>query len=152
MDNNIKDNGKTTQDTGNQNTAPRDWREMRWQEREARREIRHRWPFHGFFTGMILVLLGVLFLLNQTGTITGDTWWQAFLIGLGVICIANGVTRNFYPGYRWGSFSKIVCGIVLVTIGVIFLLGISQWWPIVLIVAGVAFLLRFFWRQVNVLQ
>ena len=151
MDNNVQGNNTTSQNTGNQDTAPRDWREMRRQEREERREFRHRWPFHGFFTGTILVLLGVLFLLNQTGTISGDTWWQALLIGLGVIFIADGVARNFYPGYRWGSFSKVVCGIVLISIGVIFLIGFSSWWPIVLIVAGGAFLLRFFWRRVNVL-
>ncbi len=146
MENNVQGNN-----TASQNTAPRDWREIRRQEREERREARHSWPFHGFFTGMILVLLGVLFLLNQTGTLNGDTWWQAFLIGLGVIFIANGVARNFYPGYRWGSFGKIVGGIVMISVGVIFLLGFSEWWPIVLIVAGAAFLLRFFWRRVNVL-
>ena len=151
MENNVQGNNTGTQNTGSQNTAPRDWREMRRQDREERREMRHRWPFHGFFTGMVLVLLGVLFLLNETGAINGDTWWQALLIGLGVISIANGIARYFYPGYHWGSFGKIVCGIVLISVGIIFLLGVSSWWPIVLIVAGAAFLLRFFWRQVNVL-
>jgi hypothetical protein len=125
----------------------RDWREMRREWREGRREARRRFPFRGLFAGLTLVLLGVLFLLNQEGTITGDTWWQVLLIGLGVISIIDGMAHYHYPGYRWGSYGKFVCGGVLILIGVLFLVGFSQWWPLALIMAGVALLLRFFWRR-----
>lgn len=136
MENNVQGN----------ETTPRDWREERRKWREEMREYRHRFPYHGLFWGLTLVLLGVLFLLNQTGTIVGDAWWQSLLIGLGIIWIINGIVHYRSPGYRWGSWGKFVTGIVLILIGALFMVGMSEWWPVVLIVAGAAFLLRFFWR------
>jgi hypothetical protein len=157
MDNNTQGNSTTSQNT-NQDTTPRDWREERWKWREdgrrirhEMREARHRWPFHGIFCGLTLVLLGVIFLLSQTGVLSGETWWQWMLIGFGGISIIDGIARYFSNGYRWGIFGKIVGGIVLILIGTFFLVGISEWWPIILIVAGVLFISRVFWRRVNVL-
>jgi len=158
MVNTNQGNTASTPNPGEQNSAPRDW----WSEREKWREERHkwrmemrtdrhRWPFHGVAFGLTLVLLGVLFLLNQTGAISGDTWWQGLLIGLGGISIVDGVARYFSHTFRWGIFSKITGGIVMILIGALLMAGLSEWWPIVLIVAGVAFMSRFFWRRTNVL-
>jgi hypothetical protein len=158
MENSAQANNTSNQNTGSKDTAPRDWWEEREKWREDRhkwrmemREQRHRWPFHSVFCGLTLVLLGVLFLLNQTGTLTGDTWWQSLLIGLGAISIINGLVRYFTPGYKWGIYGKIIGGIVLILIGTFFMAGISEWWPVILIVAGVAVMSRFFWRRASVL-
>jgi len=124
----------------------RDWREECCEIRKEWRTSRHHFPFHGLFLGLTLILLGTLFLLNQAGWIVGDTWWQSLLIGLGVISIINGFVHYLNPAYRRGSYGKFVFGAILILIGGIFLLGFSEWWPVVLIVAGVAMLLRFFWR------
>lgn len=129
---------------------PHDWREARWAWRRERHEHRHGFPFHGLFVGLALVLLGILFLLNQTGAISGDTWWQSFLIGLGVISIINGAIWFNHPVFRWGSYGKFVGGIILILIGALFMAGFSQWWPVALIVAGVLFLGRFVWRRQSV--
>ena len=158
MENNTQGNTASSPKTGEQNSAPRDWwderrkwREERWKWREDMRDARHRWPFRGLFCGLTLVLLGVLFLLNQTGAITGDTWWQSLLIGLGGISIVDGLVRYFTPGFKWGIYGKFIGGIVMILIGIFFMAGISEWWPIILIVAGVAFMSRFFWRRASVL-
>jgi hypothetical protein len=127
-------------------TASRDWRDERQTWRRERREARRRFHPHGLFWGLALVLLGVLFLMDHAGWISGDTWWQALLIGLGVIWIANGLAHYHSWGFRWPVYSSITFGIVLILFGTLFLLGFSQWWPLVLIVAGIAFLFRFFWR------
>jgi hypothetical protein len=157
MENN-QGNASTSQNTGNQDTAPRDWwderrkwREERHKWREDMRDARHRWPFRGLFCGLTLVLFGVLFLLNQTGTLVGDAWWQTMLIGLGSISIINGLVRYFAPGYKWGIYGKIVGGIVMILIGAFFMAGLNEWWPIIIIVAGVAFMFRPFWRRANML-
>jgi cation transport ATPase len=150
MENNRQENTAGENKQQNQDSAHHDWREERWRMRQEMREQRHRWPFHGFFMGMTLVLLGVLFLLNQTGHLTGDAWWQSLLIGLGAISILNGIMHYRHPAYRWASWGKFVCGTILILIGALLLAGVSQWWPVVLIMAGGAFLLRFFWRWQSV--
>ena len=154
MENNQTNNSQDT----NKDTAPRDWweerekwREERWKWRQDRRKARHHWPLHGLFCGLTLILLGVLFLLNQTGAITGDTWWQSFLIGLGGIFIVDGIARYFYPGFPWGVFGKIITGVILVLVGTFLMIGMSEWWPVILIVAGALVMSRFFWRRLHVL-
>jgi hypothetical protein len=140
-------NTSNAQNPGAQEANHGDWREKRREWRRERSEARHGFPFHSLFLGLTLVLLGTLFLLNQAGWVKGDTWWQSLLIGLGVISIVNGLAHYQNPAYRWGSYGKFVAGIVLILIGVLFLVGFSQWWPTALVVAGVALLLRFFWRR-----
>jgi hypothetical protein len=146
MQNNTWENTNRAQNPEGKIPTYREWREQRREWRNERRETRHGFPFHGLFPGMVLVLLGVLFLLSQSGLVTGNAWWQSLLIGLGVISIINGLVYYHNPAYRWGSYGKFIVGIVLVVIGSMFLLGSSQWWPIVLIIVGIAFLLRFLWR------
>ena len=63
VNNNESGNASTTQNPD----VHQDWREVRREWRRERREARHRYPFHGLFLGLILVLLGTLFLFNQVG-------------------------------------------------------------------------------------
>jgi len=150
MENNVQGN-QATQNPDSKSFSCRDWREARRAWRNEKREQRYLFPFHGLFVGLSLVLAGVLFLLNQTGTLTGDTWWQALLIGLGGIWIINGMLRYRYPAFQWGAHGKIITGIILILVGALLMAGVSEWWPTVLIVAGVLFLLRFIWPRQNVL-
>jgi hypothetical protein len=147
MQNKATGNASTSQNPDVQGQTSRDWREERREWRRERREARYSSPFHGLFLGLTLILLGALFLLNQLGHLTGDTWWQSLLIGLGVISIINGLVHYQNPAYRWGSYGKFVGGIVLILIGALLILGFSQWWPLVLVVAGVALLLQFSWHR-----
>lgn len=147
MQSNTTENTSKAQQPEGKIPTYREWREQRREWRKERREARHGFPFHGLFLGLVLVLLGVLFLLSQAGWVTGDAWWQSLLIGLGVISILNGMAYYHNPAYRWGSYGKFIVGIVMIIIGTLFILGSSQWWPVALIVAGIAFLIRFFWRR-----
>jgi uncharacterized membrane protein HdeD (DUF308 family) len=150
MENNVQGNETKSQNPAGQGSTRCDWREERRAWRREMKEHRHQFPFRGLFWGLVLVLLGTLFLLNQTGAITGDAWWQSLLVGLGAIMIINGITHYYSPGYRWGSYGKFLAGIVLIIVGALFLIGVSEWWSVVLIVAGIAFLLRFIWRRQDV--
>lgn len=147
MENNTQGNRTATPNPQGHGATCRDWHEERRAWRQERREARYRYPFHGLFLGLTLVLLGVLFGMNQAGWLTGGAWWQSLLIGLGVISIINGVVHYRHPDYRWGSYGKFIAGIILILIGTLFLVGFSQWWPVVLVVAGVAVLLRFAFRR-----
>jgi hypothetical protein len=143
----VNNNSENTAQTGPGAGAPayKDWREQRWEWRRQRREARHNYPFHGIFPGLLLILLGGLFLSVQQGWISGSVWWQYLLIGMGVISIVDGIFQYRAPAYRYWGRSKFVWGTALIIIGALFLLGFSQWWPVVLIGAGIAILLRFMW-------
>lgn len=147
MQNNTTGNPSTAQNHGAERPAYRDWREERREWRRERREARYRFPFRGLFAGLTLILLGALFLLQQAGWVSDGSWWQYLLIGLGFIFIINGMAHYLIPDYRWGSYGRFIAGIVLILVGALFMLGFSQWWPLVLIVAGVALLLGFSWRR-----
>jgi hypothetical protein len=72
---------------------------------------------------------GVLLLLNQTGSLTGDTWWQTLFLGMGVIFVISGLVYYKNPAYRYGSYGKFITGTVLILVGTLFVLGLTQWCP-----------------------
>ena len=102
-DNNSENKSQTGANPGGGGSTYQDWREQHWEWRRKRREARHNFPFHGLFGGLVLILLGGLFLANQKGWISGNAWWQYLLIGLGVISIINGLVHYRAPAYQhWG--------------------------------------------------
>ncbi len=138
-------------DTGNNANPPghdyQDWREQRREWRDRRREERHRDPFRGLFWGLLLIMLGIIFFVWQQGWASGDNWWHYLLIGLGVIFLINGLVHFRSPGYRHFSYGQFIPGVVLLLVGLAFLVGFDQWWPIVLIGVGVVILLNFAFRR-----
>jgi hypothetical protein len=89
--------------------------------------------------GLILILLGVLFLLAQMGRISWMDWWAYFLVGLGGIFILEGILRSFTETHhRAGRF---IAGLILIIIGGAHLIGFVEWWPLILIAVGVVVLI-----------
>jgi len=144
-DNNSENKSQPGSNPGTDGCTCHDWREERWEWRKKRMEVRRNRPFHGLFGGLTLILVGGLFLANQQGWISGGTWWQWLLIGLGVISIVNGLVRFNTPECGHRGRGKFIWGGILIALGVMFLLGVSQWWPLILIGAGIAVLLGFIW-------
>jgi cobalamin synthase len=134
------ENTNDTHTTPNPPPDNRDWRE---QHRERRLED----PLRGLFWGLLLVMLGLLFLANQQNWIADDTWWQYLLIGLGVVFLIDGLAHYWNPTYRGYGYSRFIPGIILLFVGLAFIFSFDQWWPIILIAVGVALLLSFFFRR-----
>jgi hypothetical protein len=135
------------QGSGQSRDQERDLREQRREWRERRHEERHRDPLRGLFWGLLLVLIGLIFLANQQGWISEDRWWQFLLIGLGAIFIINGLAHYWNPAYRHFSFGQFIPGIVLLLVGIAFIFNFSEWWPLILIGVGVVILLTFVFRR-----
>ena len=144
-DNNPENKTQTGTNCGGTGPTYQDWREQRREWRQKMREARHSRPFHGLFPGLVLVLLGGLFLAGQQNWISGDAWWQWLLIGLGAISIISGLVQYHAPEYHHSRRHKFVWGVVLIALGTVFLLGFSHWWPAVLIGAGIAVILGGLW-------
>lgn len=119
---------------------PRSWREMRREERWQRREA--RWGTGGgWMFGAILILLGVLFLLRNMGYELPSHWWALFLL--------IPAAASFYAA--WATYQRegvatapvrggIIGGAILVLLTLAFLIDFEwgRYWPVVLILLGVA--------------
>jgi hypothetical protein len=121
-----------------------DWRQLRRQEKRARRDERHEmnWGAGGSWVwGLILVALGVLFLLRNFGVPIPENWWAVFLIlpGLGVLWAAWRMYQH--EGRVTGSATgTAIVGAILIVFGVSFLAGFD-WgvlWPVILIALGIS--------------
>ncbi len=101
----------------------------------------------GVFVGLILILLGVLFFLDNQGVVPSGRWWQFFLTGLGGIFLIEALVRWLQKDPAEAIKGRVIAGVVLAGIGVAFIIGASNWWPLILIVVGVVVILGGLWRR-----
>lgn len=95
-------------------------------------------PFSGIFVGLILIWIGVLWFLRAEKILVSGEWWQWFLIGLGGIFILDRLIRYASPVHRRPMFGRILLGLILIAIGVSFIFGVGTWWPLIVVVVGIA--------------
>jgi hypothetical protein len=96
----------------------------------------------GLLPGLILVVLGILFMLSHYGYLEGE-WWQYFIVGLGVIFIIESWVQHRFITSTRVRVGRIVAGILLIVGGLLFLFDPNKWWPIILIVVGIILIIRF---------
>lgn len=129
--------------------ATTDWRELRRQERAAHRAERHAdgdTQRRSWIGGVVLILLGGIFLLQNTGIIEGfDNWWALFILIPAVGSFTTAWRTYQQAGNQWtaAATGALLGGLVLTSLSAMFLFGldIGMWWPIFLIAGGIATLL-----------
>ncbi len=104
-------------------------------------------PYPSLTGGLILILLGVLFLLSEMGRIGWVDWWAYFLVGLGVIFLLEAAVRSVWAEDRHGAGGRIIAGLILVVIGGSHLVGLEHWWPLILIAVGIGVLISGFAKK-----
>ena len=121
-----------------------DWRAQRRSERWARREARwqRRAGRHtGWIGGVFLILLGVIFLLQQMGIPFLANWW-ALLILIPAFWAYVAAWDSYQDGKRLTrrAAASLSVGILLTILALLFLLNVysSFVWPALLIVGGLA--------------
>lgn len=97
--------------------------------------------------GLILILLGVLFLLTEMDRISWADWWAYFLVGLGGIFLIEALLRAGSAEGRRGLGGRLIAGIILAIIGGAHLIGFEEWWPLVLIAVGIGVLISAFSKK-----
>jgi hypothetical protein len=131
------------------NTPPheyRDWREQRRAERMARREARWRRRAgrpYGWIGGAILILLGIVFLLQNLGIPFLMNWWALIiLIPAFWSYVAAWEIYQDHSRITRGAAGSLTVGILLTVLSLVFLLNlaIGLFWPFLLIVGGLALL------------
>ncbi len=127
-----------------------DWREQRHAERLARREARRQMyagHHYGWFGGAILVLLGVIFLLQNLGIPVLVNWWALFILFPAYWSYV--AAYNIYHNngrMTQGAASSLTVAVLLTVLTLIFLLNLAfgALWPILLIVGGLLLLVSAF--------
>ncbi len=103
-------------------------------------------PYPRITGGLILILLGVLFLLATLDYLSWRDWWAYFLFGLGCILILEALVRSTSPAFREHMIGRLIGGVVLVVIGASFIFGMTNWWPLIIIAVGVVLVVSTIWR------
>jgi len=94
-----------------------------------------RKPAPGVMGGLVLILIGSIFLLAQMDRISWAHLWAYFLVGLGAILIVTGLFGIGRHG-RGPTRGRFIGGVVLIVIGAANIIGLNVWWPYLLIVIG----------------
>lgn len=127
---------------------PPDWREARRGERRQRLVTRYGWIGPGM-GGVILVLLGVIFLAQNFGYPVPEKWWTIFLLipAFGASFAAwNAYERD---GRLNGEAIAALLGaatLLAIAAALIFDFAWGALWPLALIAVGAGVLLRAYWR------
>ena len=120
-------------------------REARRADRELRRAERranHGSIYGSWLPGIILILLGGIFLAQNYFGTTLRNWWALFILipALSTLTTAYALWRD---GRGQWAIGPLLVGLGFVALTAIFLLDlpIGQLWPVFLIVAGLGLLL-----------
>jgi hypothetical protein len=123
-----------------------DRREQRRAERMARREVRlqrTRRPY-GWLWGAILIFLGFIFLLQNLGYNVLVNWWAVLILFPAFWAYA--AAWNIYTERQRltaSAIGSLLTGVLLTLLAAIFLFNLNTgiFWPVLLIVAGLALIL-----------
>jgi hypothetical protein len=93
-----------------------------------------------WIAGVVLILLGVVFLLERAGYfVLTENWWALFIYLAAVACFAN-VWRAYRAAGRFGpsATGSLVWGLALTVVATILFSNLSwdMWWPAILVAIG----------------
>jgi peptidoglycan/LPS O-acetylase OafA/YrhL len=98
----------------------------------------------GIGWGLFIILISVLFLAQNQGWLNGG-WWEYFAIGIGCIFVIGFLARYFAGDENRGKATGgLLIGIALIYVGMAFLNGFGDWWPLALIPIGISCLFKAF--------
>lgn len=119
------------------------------EEHETRREARRdSAPWLG---GLILIIIGVVFLLQNLNVNIPffNNWWALFILIPAVSSFSNGMAEYRQAGaLNERARGKLIAGFFLTVLAFALLIGInwSLFWPLILIAGGVSVLVNNLWK------
>jgi hypothetical protein len=103
-----------------------------------------------FFPGIVLIAIGFWF-LSERLPVLGDHWdriYPFFLLACSALFFIDAIRRDHNGSLFWGTGLAVVGGYTgLLNYGLIGEIDERQYWPLILIVIGVCFLIRGFTRK-----
>lgn len=121
-----------------------DWRAMRRAERQARRDSSQAWPGVPL-VGVVLVILGVLFMLTNFGLDLPQRWWAIFILLPAAAALVTAARFfNLDGGLSNRAAASATGGLILLAVALILYFDLSweMFWPVILIIVGVGIIAR----------
>jgi len=110
-------------------------------------EAHEKWradPLAGVFFGLILIVAaGVYFFRHQ---IPAEPWWSWVIAGIGCVFLLEAVVRSVKAEYKRPSLGRAVWGIIFIAVGMGFVYGFKDFWPMTIIAIGIVLLLYYIRR------
>ena len=141
---------QTPRDAGSQPefTSRSDDRMQRHEERMQRRQ--ERWAARSgsgaWIGGAILIVLGIVFLMQNLGSFYLNNWWALFILipAIGAFMAAWRTYQAAGGRLTAASRGSMIGGLVLTMIAAIFLFNLNWTWfgPALIILAGIGLLLN----------
>ena len=141
--------------TANPTTPPMgDWRDQRRAERRARRAARRDSGPHAGWGGLpiggfVVLAVGVIFLLGNFGFQLPHNWWAILILIPAVAALVNAIRFYRYDGPQSPRvMGSAIGGLVMLALALalFFDVGLGLFWPVIIIVVGVAIIARSVWR------
>jgi hypothetical protein len=107
----------------------------------------HHGGISGIGAGVFLLLLGILLFLANQGILAWDKWWQFLIIGIGIILLVDSLIRYQKDTAREIRIGRLIAAIILIGVGIAFLVGNANWWPLIIILVGVAIIVGGLFRR-----
>jgi hypothetical protein len=109
--------------------------------KSSNRKLEQVWSGVGW--GLFLILVGGLFLADKQKWLHQGSGWSYLAIGLGAILVIGFFVRYFGTSvYRWSGVGGLSAGLALIFVGIAYLYGFGDWWPLALIVIGIGYLVQ----------
>jgi hypothetical protein len=115
------------------------------EKREEKEEKWRRDPLSAVVWAAIFVWAGLVLLVDNLGLLVsfeGLEAWSLIFIGAGLLFLLEVVVRLLVPDYRRPVTGTFIFSLILLAIGLGNLVSLVILWPLVLIVIGLAILLR----------
>lgn len=91
------------------------------------------------FSGLILIVIGLIFSLRSARIIGYDEWWAYLLLGLGIVFFIDALLRAVI--IKKVSVGRIIAGAILWTIGVGKLVSLRGWFFYLILIIGLVLLI-----------
>jgi hypothetical protein len=97
--------------------------------------------------GLFFIFIGGLVFAGNKGWLHGNGWLY-FIIGLGCIWVIGFLVR-YFVGHNglWQSLGSLVAGLAMIYVGIAFLYGFGEWWPLVFVPVGIVYLVKGIWHR-----
>lgn len=136
-------------------SAGPNWRDMRRAEKAQRRADRGEWRGrHGDWGGLpiggvIILIVGTIFLARNFGLNLPDNWWAIFVLIPAAATLVTAVRLYRADGHMSGrAWVSALGGVLMFAVALALFLGVNWgvFWPVLLIIVGAGIVFRG-WRQ-----
>lgn len=91
------------------------------------------------FSGLILIVIGLILSFRYSGIIPWEDWWAYLLLGLGIVFFIDAFLRALI--FKKRITGRVIAGVVLSIIGMGKIFSLKGWFAYFLLILGLIFVI-----------